>query len=710
MIPILYNTYETAFTSNGVGRLSDCISCLVTEERNGVYEVEFTYPITGVHYADIQEGMIICVDHDETGDKQPFEIYARKAPINGVVTFFAHHISYRLSNVILKPLTASSAAATFAKFETDTLTNQPYSFWTDVSKAGTFKLGYPASVRSILGGTEGSVLDVYGGEYEFDKFTVKLHAARGADNHVTIRYGKNLTDLTQEIDTESLYSGIIPYWYDEETGDVVYGQTVMKENGILYTAEWTAGSNYITDENDERIEFSYYKPHVITMDFSDDYENMPTASQLEAAADAYLTRNTPWIPKVNIDVDFVALWQTEEYKNFAPLERVNLCDTVTIIFTALGVEATAKVIKTTWNALTEKYDSIELGEARTSFAETILEGTEQVIKDLPTKSMMQQAIDNATALITGGFGGHVVFAYDVDGKPTEIYIMDTDDANTAVNVLRMNVNGIGFSHNGLGGPFETAWTLDGSFVANFITSGILNANLIRSGVISSPDGTSYWDLDGSELRFYDSSFNSFVELDEGYIRFGHGDSEYGRITRMQMNGEDLLAMWGPSRNTYLALKDSMWLYADSKMYIKSGDSMTQTIGGNMYTKADGYIWLKADNGMARIDSSSNITLDAEGAFHLYSGETSQMNIYDNNDFQYIDLNSGGSTYVRVDGKDSYVRLEGGTNTYLVVDESNNRVRIQATDLMINGYNGDTGSFTAGGSTITVKNGIITNIS
>jgi len=685
MIPILYDLIETEFTNNGIARLSDCISCLVTEERNGEYEVEFTYPITGAHYKDIVEGRIICVDHDETGDIQPFEIYGHTAPIDGIVTFYAHHISYRLTNTILKPLTASSATAAFLKFETEILTPQQFSFWTDVSRAGTFKLDHPASVRSMLGGTEGSILDVYGGEYEFDKFTVKLHGARGANNNVQIRYGKNLTELTQDYDTSTLYSSILPYWLNSETGEVIYGNPVTRHTGIPYTRPWTNENNVnITDEDLENIVWTYYRTQTVAMDFSEKYEKQPTVEQLEAAAASYLAANTPWVPKENIEVDFVALWQTEEYKDIAPLERVRLCDTVTIIYTALGVNATAKVIKVVWNALTNKYDKIELGEARTSFADTIIQSTEEIIKELPTKTMMDQAIDHATQLITGGLGGHVVFGYDGDSKPTEIFIMDTDDANTAVNVLRMNINGIGFSHNGVGGPFETAWTLDGAFVANFITSGILNANLIKTGTISAADGSSYWDLDGSVLRFFDNSFNSFVELDEGFIRFGHGDSEFGRITRMIQGdaSEDLLAIWGPTKDTRITLKDALGLYSEKNLAIDTGNDINIWALGHLYASISDYLWLTG---------ITNVTLDASGTIQLNAGSDSFISARDTDSYQYIDMNSGGNTYIRVDGKDDYIRL-------------------QATDLTINGYYGYTGSVTVDGQTFSIHNGLITSVS
>ena len=191
MIPILYESTETAFNSNGLGRLAECVSCTVTEERNGIYECQFVYPISGANYSKIQEGRIIACRHDETTDIQPFDIYARSAPINGLVTFYAHHISYRLGNVILKPFTATSCAGAIAKFTTENINENPFAFWTDKETVGDFTSATPVSVKALLGGTQGSLLDVFGsGEYEFDRFTVKLHLNRGEDTGIQIRYGK----------------------------------------------------------------------------------------------------------------------------------------------------------------------------------------------------------------------------------------------------------------------------------------------------------------------------------------------------------------------------------------------------------------------------------------------------------------------------------------------------------------------------------------
>ena len=457
MIPILFESNETAFTSNGLGRLTDCTRCEVTEERNGIYEVEFDYPISGAMFSQITEGRYIYVTHDESKTPQPFEIYFRSAPLEGVVTFRAWHISYLLNNVIVGPFTAASASAAMAAIPTHSLTNNPFTFWTDKAVTADYTLSTPRAVRAILGGTEGSLLDVYGkGDYEFDLWTVKLHTNRGSNRGVSIRYGKNLVSLNQERDASAMYAGIIPYWQDSDGENVVYLSSPV----------------YRTGESSGRV---------VTMDLSDHFEEQPTTAQLQTRAQTIIDGSDSYELKENLTIDFVALWQTEEYKNVANLQRIFLCDTVNIYYEKLGINATAKCIKVVYDSLRERYTSMELGTPKTTLAQQILETTsETLLRDVPSKSVMQSAIDKATEMIAGGFGGYIKFNYLSDGTPSEMLIMNTADESTATNIIRLNQNGIGFSTDG-GTTYTNAWTIDGHLNADFINGGTITGVAINNG-------------------------------------------------------------------------------------------------------------------------------------------------------------------------------------------------------------------------------------
>lgn len=485
MKPILYEANETEFNTNGLGRLVDAISCKVTEERNGLYELAMEYPQSGIHCADLAEGRLIYAVPFDGGRKQIFRIYYVSEPLNGIVTVNAEHISYLLNKMVVMPFSAGSAAEVFAKIPQYAVGDCPFTFSTNKEVVANFNLSNPKEIRRILGGEAGSILDVYGkGEYEFDNFTVILHTNRGTNSGVTLRYGKNITELQRITDSTDTYVGIVPFWADDT-------QTITLPEKVVYAAG---------HEND------YAYKSVITVDFSSEFENAPTIEQLRARANRYLTANEGWTIKQTIKVSFVALWNTEEYKNVAPLERVHLCDTVNIFIKKFNINATAKVVKTVYDVLLERYDSIELGDASTSLSKTIQEQyIEPAIKQ--STSHMDKAISHATRLIQGGLGGHVVMKSNANGEPEEILIMDTDDVETAVNVLRINMNGIGFSSTGYNGPFKSAWTLDGHFVADFIDTGTLVANLVKAGILSDEKGLNYWNMETGEFHL---SANSTV--------------------------------------------------------------------------------------------------------------------------------------------------------------------------------------------------------
>lgn len=531
MIPILYDYAEKDFVTNGVGRLSDCISCVVTEERNGIYECEFEYPMDGAHFSEIKEGMIIACTHDDAGDIQPFDIYGHSAPINGVVTFYAHHVSYRLSNAVVMPFTATSCVEAILAIPNNLANGSEFSFWTNKGTAGDYENKVPTIVRGLLGGQENSILDVYGtGDYEFDKFMVRLHTNRGVDSGVQIRYGKNLVDLTDEISEESSYNAVVPYWLSADGELVTLDEKLLIYNGAIYK------TTYLTDhelvilrtETNEPLEVRYRVINAKPLNMSDAFEEAPTQEQLRTAAASRFENTSAWLPNHNLTVDFVQLWQTEEYKDFAPLQRVRLCDTVSVYHPVLGISAKEKVVKTTYNVLLDRYDSIELGNLQTTLAQSIKGDVEStLLEEVPKRSELEGMFD----LIRGGLGGYVYLKPNAAGKPEEILIMDQPEINDAVNIIRMNKNGIGFSQNGYNGPFNSAWTIDGTFYADWI----------KAGIISDVQGMNSWNMDtgylitkilrATEYIYMNGTTNSYFK-----IPFWSDQSEHTGYMELSSNG------------------------------------------------------------------------------------------------------------------------------------------------------------------------------
>lgn len=701
MIPILFDGSTTSYSGNGLGRLTDCISCIVTEERNGIYEVEFEYPLGGVHYDLITEGRIILVSHDEQKDLQPFEIYRISRPISGVVTVNCRHISYKLNHVIVSPYSTDNIATALSGLVSHAMTPNAFTFWTDKTSTGSFSVDVPTAVRAILGGSEGSILDAFGGgEYEFDNYSVKLYAHRGADTGVTIRYGKNLTDIEAESDSSGLYNAVVPYWADG-SGQVVYGNIVTGSGGIIHEETWTDESNIpIQDENGTELTFRAALRQVVTMDLSGEFENAPTAAQLETRARSILNANEPWVPKVSIDVDFVALWQTEEYKTIAPLERVRLCDTVHVQYTALGVDATAKVIRVEWDALTERYSKIELGDAKTSFADVLMGETQSMMKEYPSTSMMQEAIQHATEQITGGMGGYVVLTQNANNQPIELLIMDTPDKETAVNVWRWNLGGLGHSHSGYNGPFDdVALTQDGKINASMITVGTLSADVIAANSISV-----------SKLTGSITNGDWEINLDDGTLTIGNisaANITTGTMSAARISG-GALTLGGDTGGT-LVIKD-----ANGNNIVTGGTSglsidvgtLTTTSGNQKTTIGSGkssYYYQNAligDSGANSANGENGIVFDLKTAGDyigwFLNGTSNPILIYDKSDWLTQDIWSDCLNVVC----DLHISEGATLAASRIADPS---WRFSGAN-----YAGYTGSITVGSRTLVFKNGVLTS--
>lgn len=462
MKPILYGDTENEFLSQGYGRLSDAISCIVDEVLNGLYLLTMVYPVDGIHYDDIKEGRLIYAKPNEVDDEQPFRIFKITKAINKKITVEARHISYDLSGYPVQPFSATGIVPALNGLLTNSMVTNPFSVWTDIDNTTMgFNLGQIQSFRACLGGVEGSILDLSQGEYEWDKYTVKVHAKRGQDNGVSIRYGKNLEDFSNVRSTEEAsYTGCVAKWANQDmsvSGDVVY----------IYNYQ----------------DFPVQK--IFIYDATQDFQEEPTVNDLNSKATEYINNSSFGNPYTDtVTVSFVQLWQTEEYKNIAPLERVAMGDIVHIKYDEFDV--TKKVVEYSYDVLAERYTSMTLGNRRAGFAQTISQPIESAVSSQMAQavSTLEQAITDATTLLRGGLGGYVVINTNADGQPNEILIMDAPSIEEAIHVIRMNMNGIGYSNTGYAGDYTSAWTLDdGAFNADFIRTGELDGNLIRASSI-----------------------------------------------------------------------------------------------------------------------------------------------------------------------------------------------------------------------------------
>lgn len=491
MIPILFKADVTDFSTFGIGALTETLTCEVTEERNGTFECKLQYPSSGRLYNEIRKDRIIKAKPNDTKAAQAFRIYKISLPINGTITVYAQHISYDLSGVGIMPFERKAITPQMAMeyVLANATTPHNFTFQTDYSAAKDFSVKKPKSIRACLGGEEGSVLSLWGGEYEWDNFEIKHHQGRGEHTDVVIEYGKNLTKFSHESEDSEVYTEVLPFAFmkneeDEETLITLPETTVPIENSQLLHKK------------------------TLILDLTDSFEDgtLITEEMLRNKTLSYIESHSLDAPVPNITISFEPLWQQPEYA--AVMERLSLCDTVTIKHSVLGVTAKAKVVKTVYNTLAEKYTSVSLGSAKANLMNTIEQSTEELEKVIDKANasanrvpmLINSAIRKATDLLTGQTGGYVVLhTHTETGQPYELLILDAPKIEDAVNVWRWNVNGLGFSSKGYNGPYETAITADGRIVADFISSGTLVANIIKAGTISSVDNSSFWNLDTGEV-------------------------------------------------------------------------------------------------------------------------------------------------------------------------------------------------------------------
>jgi len=505
----LYDASETDFISTGLGSLSDAMSCVVTEEINGPFELEMKYPISGRKFGELLFRNFVYAKPNPYANAQPFRIYGISKPMNGIVTVNAQHISYDLADITVAPFSATSIVSAFTNMKAASDIPCPFEFWTDKSTVADMATHIPLNMRSILGGIDGSILDTYRGEYEFDGYTVKLWNNRGTDRGVSIRYGKNLTSLKQEENISEVFTAVRPYWYREVS------ETSSEDGGLVELPEKIVSIEGASD---------YIK--VLPLDLTNEFDHKPTVIELRQATEEYINTHDIGVPKVSLDVSFANLADTDDYASVAVLERVSLGDTVDVEFPKLGVMTTAKVIKTKYDVLAGKYESIELGSEKANLV-TSISVQEKKIEEKTSKTELQSAIATAASLITGNSGGYVV-TYPVE-QPQEILIMDSPSINTAQNIWRWNSGGLAFSSNGYAGPFMTAITADGKIVADFILAGSMSANLIKGGVLQLG---SRLNQNGS-LEVYDETNRLISSLDKNGLRMYGTDGFY-----LSVNPED----------------------------------------------------------------------------------------------------------------------------------------------------------------------------
>jgi phage minor structural protein len=371
MIPTLYNPGEREFDTNGIGKLSGAIECKVTKERNGIFDLTMKYATGAPHYDKIGEGCIIVSSHDDrrSGDDvfynkanlQPFRIQKIKRETKYATIEARHDAQVQLAGLPVWPYPSGTKTVAQVMEHLTTLSqtwSQVYpsagiTFGTDIDKTVTYGKSLPRFCSEFLAGKEGSLVDLLGGgELSYDWYNVKLLTALGIDKHIRISYGKNISSITGETSMGECYTGVFIYY--------------TKDSGIKYAKayDFTLGNS-----------LTKYMPNYYELDITSEFQSEPaTEAAFLTVADARaaaMENKQPWTNIYqNISVSWYELSQLSEYAHL-PKRSIKLGDYVDVYYPAFGIDKKVEVVKTVWDPLRERYDTLELNSMKKSLHDTL---------------------------------------------------------------------------------------------------------------------------------------------------------------------------------------------------------------------------------------------------------------------------------------------------------------------------------------------------
>lgn len=435
MTPCLYRSDERLFNHNGIGKLSSAEDATVIESLNGKYELEIKYPLTGIHFTDIKQNSIIMAQPGPDLDPQPFRVYHITKPLSGRVMIYAKHLAYDLAGITTDPFSQSGPAMAFQAMKDKAVVECPFDFSTDIESVEIISASVPKDIWSLMGNGKGAMLDIFGGEYLFDRFTVSLLKQRGEDRGVTIKYGKNLTSFEQDENISECFTAVHPYWKDSE------GTLVQLSERIVH------------------CEGTFEHVKVLPLDVSMEFKDQPTEKQIKEFTTRYITDNDIGKPKTSWKISFVDRGQTVEYRDLYNFDKVYMGDTVTIDYEKIGINVKSRVTETRYKPFWERYESITLGDVKATMASTIV--SNKYYADVAA----QNAVNNQSAyqafnILTNGGKIQGIFR----GEDGRIYLNMTYAKTGILDCETINVIN-------------------------------LNASSMNAGQLKAINGMSYFDLD-----------------------------------------------------------------------------------------------------------------------------------------------------------------------------------------------------------------------
>ncbi|MDV5978028.1 phage tail spike protein [Streptococcus canis] len=392
MIPVLYESKETKFRTFGLGEIADAYEVRVTRERNGNYSLYIKYPLDGVFAPLFKEEMKIKSDAGRRTKWQTFEINRVLRNSKDHIEIFARHISMRTQDIALKPFVNGASVGAESALEIwkeNLVGDDTFDVKSDILTLGSFnwEIDKIGNARGALGGVAGSILDVYGGEYEFDNRTIILHKQMGRKAPTVLEYGRNIVNVEEERLLDGNYTSIYPFVrytpqpkpQEEASGKPHVGEHEQPEEQLVTLPEFILDGQYLDLYAQRRIQMVDLSSH-----FNDDKgKKEPTVEEIRKLAQKYLKDNNVGAPKVSIEVDYIDLSQTLDYQDFRVMEEVELCDIVPLYYPKFGITTESeKVVEIVYDVYTDSNHTIKLGTIGQSISKSLTGGVSERINAL----------------------------------------------------------------------------------------------------------------------------------------------------------------------------------------------------------------------------------------------------------------------------------------------------------------------------------------
>ena len=658
----LFEDNETNFNHLGICSLNEYVSCIVTEELNGMYELEMEYHMDSKAFNELKIRRIIYCKPNPYSTPQPFRIYAISTPLNRIVTINAAHISYDLSGYVVNPFSAEGAILAINRLKTSSTIDVPFNFLTDLTNSDSIEIDRPRSIRNIIGS---DILETYNCYLYYDCFDVYFKTNRGKNNGVTIRYGKNLIDIHQEENNSNVYTSVYPYWRGRVEQEDENGSELVE---VLMTLP----------EKIVTVPGNFNHTNTLALDLSSVFDEMPTEDEMRSATSSYIEMYDIGVPTVSISIDFIQLTNSTEYEEYRLLDKIMLGDTVNVIFEDANIQTNAVCVKTVYDLSMNKYSIIELGSSFKGIGDGIIDKMDGVIDKMDgvmddvnnsinestsvVEGYVDRAIENLTNSITGYDGGYI--RLNPPANPSEILVMDAETPQQANIVWRWNKNGLGVSRNGYNGPF-VGIGVDGKLVVNESTAYKMTAAMIEGGILSGIGGKLTMSLQNDYFQLSHPDINTSTRIDSsGFFILDNagepiaslaGVDSWSHMIVDTVQAYNIQNVYLGDSNLYVdhsknevgtgSIDDPFSSFYELKMYLESAPIIDKDLTINIISTGTIYDTLD----LRGLTGKGNLTINVDKNLTISNNDLANQAMLFINCRKYIRIEGGRSAYNSDDG-------------------------------------------------------------